>query len=784
MTSPVLREAQRLYQMGLAIHWLHHKQKRPIESGWGSGPRKNWEHLGQTFDEQFNVGVRLGTPSKIKGGYLAVVDVDIKSTDPRHLTEALERAKAVLGGIAGPIVMSGRGNGSRHYYVRTASPFKTFNPAVSEEFVKVHMPSKKPSKRELSELTAKEIGEGIRISHAWEISLYSDGRQVVLPPSIHPDTGKPYIWKRNFKSVEDLPLVEFGKPAAAPGGELNGEPLVVKNLEKEIINDITFTKVELSWLPISDKVKSAIESGQGVGDRSAYLLPATTALFSAGLGRDEILSVLTDPANWLASCAYEHAQTQSRKKAAEWLYKYTVKKVLTERSPETAFKGEPVVEAKKLSEDEAKAQSEELESETDWRQDLVRGGKEGMGPPIQTIQNVVLILTNTVSPSLVRKNEFANRDTYSMDTPWGSRKDCIVSDEDIPRIVYWLSQRYKFEPNDRVIYGALTVIACKNAFDPVRDMLDRLPAWDGKPRLGTWLKDHFEAEGDDEYLNQVFSKWLAAMVRRIYEPGAKFDWMPIFEGPQGAGKSSFGRILVGDEYFVDWLPNLADKDSALGLQGRWCVEMGELSQFRKTELETIKAFITRTVDKFRPPHGRKLIDSSRRCVFFGTTNRQTYLIDDTGNRRFKPIKVGRLDFETLRAERDQLFAEAKHLYRTKFNTDLSFELTGQAKIFEAIIHQEKLVEDEADVMFLAMQDFIKKVEDGNAQFDREKFRILELFQGVGPLAKWPQNQRNIMFAAKMLKKFGGQKRHVKGYVYWKIGEGDTFVDQCITPDFY
>lgn len=160
------------------------------------------------------------------------------------------------------------------------------------------------------------------------------------------------------------------------------------------------------------------------------------------------------------------------------------------------------------------------------------------------------------------------------------------------------------------------------------------------------------------------------------------------------------------------------------------------------------------------------------------------MIDDTGNRRFKPVKVGSLDFEVLRAERELLFAEAIHLYRTKYNTDLAYELTGQAKVFEAIIHQQKLVEDEADVMYLAMQDFLQKVDSGDAQFDREKFRILELFQGVAPLAKWPQTQRNIMFAGKMLKKFGGEKRHIKGYVYWRIAQGDTFSTKEVTLDFY
>lgn len=271
-------------------------------------------------------------------------------------------------------------------------------------------------------------------------------------------------------------------------------------------------------------------------------------------------------------------------------------------------------------------------------------------------------------------------------------------------------------------------------------------------------------------------------------PGAKFDWFPVFEGPQGVGKSSFGRLLVGDKVFLDNLPNLADKDAALNLQGIWGVEMGELANMRKTEIEIVKAFITRTVDKVRAPYGKRWQENPRRCVFFGTTNRSTYLTDDTGNRRIKPLKVGKLDFEILRRDRHQLFAEAiaifEELKGDQRNIERYFELTGDAKVFEAHIHKEKMVEDDADAMLESMHDFVQKVRVGTQEFNFKKFRILELFSGVGPLHKWTQNQRNLMFAAKMLKKLGGEKRMIKGMNYWKIDEGDTFLDEGIAKDFY
>ncbi len=744
MKSQIFKEGRRLYKMGLAIHWLHPKQKRPIENGWTTGPRKDWGYLAETYIDGLNLGVRTGSPSKLKNGFLACIDVDIKV--PQLKADALLKLKEILGKYKiteFPQVQSGAGNGSCHLYCVTKSPFKMLTVAKTKE---------------------------------WEICIYSNGRQMVLPPSIHPN-GSIYRWVKHLDGP--LPLMDFsGLEEAEPIKEM-----LVKH-PKEKVDDVEFTKVDLDWLPISDKVREAIVEGTGVDDRSGYLLTATMALHSAGLERDEILSVLTAPETYLGECAYDHAKTNSRRKAASWLWKYTVKKVLSERSGASVFKDMPLPKPRKLSPEEIKKQNADLEDELDWRKGIVRGGKEGMGPPIHTIQNVVLILQNLVASNLVRRNEFAFRDTYSCKTPWGAKKNATVQDDDIPQIAYWLGRHYKFEPSKDIIYSALTVIACQNSYDPVRDWLDELPKWDGKKRLRNWLKNNFEAKGDEEYLAQVFSKWMSAMVRRVYEPGCKFDWMPIFEGFQGTGKSSFGRLLVGDEYFLDWLPNLADKDSALGLQGQWGVEMGELSQFKKNELETIKAFITRTVDKFRPPHGRKLLDSPRRCVFFGTTNKETYLLDDTGNRRFKPVVVGRLDFEALKAQRKQLFAEAKHLYNTKYNTDLAFELTGAARIFEAQIHQEKMIEDESAVMYLAMQDFIEKVKAGNATFSASKFRLLELFSGVAPLAKWPQNARNMMFAAKMLKKFGGEKRQIHGLNYWKIALVDTSDDGGVSHDFY
>ena len=747
MTShDILNEAKRLYDAGAAIHWVKPRSKAPVESGWTTGPRKDWAYLVKTYREGYNVGVRTGTPSKMKEGFLACIDVDVK--DPLKRKDAVNKLKEIVDGYDlrhFGVVESGAGNGSRHLYCQTRSPFKMLT-------------------------LAKEPG--------FEICLYSDGRQMVLPPSIHP-TGSVYKWRTPLNG--HLPVFDVEKLVVASPLKKEKKPF-----EVPMGFGIKVDEINLATVKISDEVREAIKTGAGVTDRSGYLLRAVTALYSAGLNRDEILNVLTDKRYFLSACAYEHAKTTDRIRAAAWLDKYTVQKAIGERDPVVAFTGVPILPTKVLNETERLAQTKEIEDGIDWTSSLARGGKNGEGSLLHTIQNVVLILSNMVSPTLVRRNEFALRDTYSVDAPWGTKKNASVQDDDVPRIVYWLSRNFKFEPGRDIIYSALTVMACQNAFDPVRDGLDSLPAWDETPRLGEWLKNHFGAEGDADYLDQVFTKWVVAMVRRVYEPGAKFDWLPIFEGAQGVGKSSFGRMLVGDEYFLDWLPNLADKDSALGLQGNWVVELGELSQLRRNEIETVKAFITRTVDKFRPPHGRKLLDSPRRCVFFGTTNKQTYLADDTGNRRFKPVKVGALDFETLRTEREQLFAEAKMLYQKIYkNNDLAFELTGSARIFEAKIHQEKMIEDDSDVMVEAVQELIEKVGQEMASFNFENFRISDLFNALYLNHRgYSLNARNTMFMAKALKKMGGTKKRTNTGIVWRLAKVNTFSKKVFTEDFY
>mgnify|MGYP003377165741 CR=1 FL=1 len=197
---------------------------------------------------------------------------------------------------------------------------------------------------------------------------------------------------------------------------------------------------------------------------------------------------------------------------------------------------------------------------------------------------------------------------------------------------------------------------------PVRAYLDSL-VWDGVTRLEHWLIDHFNA-ADTVYTRAVSKRWLISAVARTYQPGCKADVMLILEGKEGLLKSTALAILAG-AWFTDDHGELGTKDSIALLRSQWIVEIGELSGLTKKEAEFIKTHLSKRVDRCRDPFARRDRDWPRRFVWAGTTNSAHYLVE-THNRRFWPVKcLERLDAAKLEAARDQLWAEAVHLYRNK-----------------------------------------------------------------------------------------------------------------------
>jgi hypothetical protein len=205
-------------------------------------------------------------------------------------------------------------------------------------------------------------------------------------------------------------------------------------------------------------------------------------------------------------------------------------------------------------------------------------------------------------------------------------------------------------------HQAIDKIARDNAFHPLRDYLNGL-AWDGTERLPEWLYAYLGAESN-KYTAGIGTMFLIGMVARILRPGCRHNYMPIFENDQGTLKSTTCSVLAG-EYFSDNLPDISrGTEASQHLRGKWLIEVAELRAYSRAELDHFKEFLVRDVERYRPKWGRKEVHEPRQCVFVGTTNKSLYLRDETGNRRFWPVKCDRIEIEHLKRDRDQLFAEA------------------------------------------------------------------------------------------------------------------------------
>jgi len=256
------------------------------------------------------------------------------------------------------------------------------------------------------------------------------------------------------------------------------------------------------------------------------------------------------------------------------------------------------------------------------------------------------------------------------------------TDTDTTRLRAWLAANEELVLSKSDTDEAVNASAARRVVHPVREYLSSLK-WDGKPRLDVWLIDYCGAP-DTKYVRAVSRIALIGAVARVMRPGCKLDTMLVLQGPQGVGKSSAIAALVpNDDWFTDEF-NAETKDGKLALRGVWLVEVGELAALRKAEVETIKAFLSRRVDKYRDPYGRRDGRHPRQCALFGTVNPEQYLRDDTGNRRFLPVTVGAIDLVGLRRDRDQLWAEARVLYEQ----GAPWHLTDAATITDAQEQQE------------------------------------------------------------------------------------------------
>ncbi len=308
---------------------------------------------------------------------------------------------------------------------------------------------------------------------------------------------------------------------------------------------------------------------------------------------------------------------------------------------------------------------------------------DGNGNYQKTVNNVIFVLQN--DPRLKGKivtDEFANRGLVLGAVPWNPAEEKRQwVDPDDAGFFWYMETYYGITSRDK-LDAALAIVGGQNMINDVKRYLKGLK-WDGVKRVDTLLSVYLGAE-DNAYTRAVMRKSLCAAVARGIVGGVKYDYMPIFTGPQGIGKSTFLSIL-GKEWFSDSLTSFEGKDAAELIQGTWINELGELTAMTKQETSAVKQFLSKREDIYRAAYGRRTERYPRRCVFFGTSNDSEFLKDSTGNRRFWPVDVGvhpakKSVWRDMPEEVDQIWAEAytywalgEELFLSKEVEALAFE---------------------------------------------------------------------------------------------------------------
>jgi predicted P-loop ATPase len=329
----------------------------------------------------------------------------------------------------------------------------------------------------------------------------------------------------------------------------------------------------------------------------------------------------------------------------------------------------------------------------------------------------------------------------------------------------WLQRHSIHVQSRQAVSQAVHSIAHQHPFHPIRDYFSSL-AWDGQYRLDSWLTTYLGAYSS-MYSRAVGRLFLVAAITRTFEPGTKYDYCVILEGPQGTRKSTALRVLA-DPWFAESNYSLGSLNSVLSLRGVLIMELPELSALEKVEVSTIKQSLSCQIDRVRPPYGRHVIDIPRESVFAGTSNHDTYLHDETGNRRFLPIRTGdvsRIDTDALARDRDQLWAEAVVWYRAR---RIKCYLEGQTLAQQA--EREQRARYQSDPWESAIEAWLKTGSPGGYT----QVSVEQILTACLQLAVKDQKKTAQMQVAKCLRALGWERYKSTGggrKWVWRLREG-------------
>lgn len=460
------------------------------------------------------------------------------------------------------------------------------------------------------------------------IDVRGTGGYIVAAPSRHASGGV-YTWEDEDAEIEEAPgwLLSLMAEPRAPGSRVESKlPEGVKNGRGYAKTALDRECDELTSMP----------AGSGRNNKINRIAFRMRPLIEAGwISRAAVEDALQSGAEQAG-----HAAARARKTIASGLGD-------VREPPEEAPKSEhhPAVLATGAG---------------PWASRLLYTKDERIRP---TPGNALLIAEHAEGlAGVFAYDELAARVMVVRDPPWaGEARPRALSDEDAHWAAQWIEQRFSVAFSVEMVGRSIVTAASRRRFDPLREYLSGL-SWDGVERLPYMLSNYFGVEASD-YAYAVGRKWMISAVARALKPGCKADHVLVLEGEQGLLKSS-GLAVLGGAWFTDQMPDLDTKDSSQAVSGAWIIELGELGAIRRVDTEKVKAFLTRTTERYRPPYGRNLVEYQRRCVFAATTNAAHYLHDDTGNRRFWPVACAQpVDVDGLSEVRDQLWAEAVRAYK-------------------------------------------------------------------------------------------------------------------------
>lgn len=377
----------------------------------------------------------------------------------------------------------------------------------------------------------------------------------------------------------------------------------------------------------------------------------------------------------------------------------------------------------------------------DWKAKLARRNK-GKGDPYGDERNVMLALEQ--APEFfcsLQYDAFADQIKLLRAPPWSIEHANdwharVWTDGDRIELQAWLQTQGIPISRPSVVQDSVIAIAQRAQFHPVRLYLeDCLKRWDGNPRIDHWLVDCLHASDNKRYLLEIGPKFLIGAVARIFEPGCQMDTILVLEGAQGLGKSTAVRALANN-WVADLAHDMASKDAAIHIQGVWFGELSELTALARSQTEVVKGFISRRVDRYRPPYGRNAIDRPRQSVFIATTNECEYLQDATGGRRFWPVDCRDIDIDLIAANRDLMWGEAtaRYLRGEKWHLDKPTEVLAYREQYHRrrVSPMETTVLEYADRM---LEQGHKRIEMRGVLRDAVGLEAEKIGPSAGPVAK-------------------------------------------------